>query len=114
MAASQVSELWLSHPIRSFAKLYINPWSRAVRDRAPLHMLSFVLAFVPLRVLAAANNILIAETGSAPLGRLVGVASRATSPTIGFWLVLGPLFYALAIGVFPVAARIIRWLKPAP
>jgi hypothetical protein len=110
-ASSSVTEKWLARPIRSWAKVYINPWARAVRDRSPLHMMSFVIAFVPLRLIAALNNILIASTGTAPLGKLVGLASRATSPTIGFWLVLAPLFYLLAMGVSPVAARLIIWLR---
>ncbi len=108
--ADQVAERWRAHPIRSFAKFYINPWARAVRDRAPLHMLSFVIAFVPLRLLAALNNAMIAASGTAPLGRLVGFASRATSPQIGFWLVLGPLFFFMAVAVSPIAARLIRWI----
>jgi hypothetical protein len=111
VAAGQVADRWIEHPIRSFAKLYINPWSRTVRDRAPLHMMSFVLAFVPLRLLAAANNVLIAGSGTAPLGRLVGLASRATSPQLGFWLILGPLFYALAIATAPIAARLTNWVR---
>jgi hypothetical protein len=61
-----------------------------------------------LRLLAAGNNVLICYYGTAPLGRLVGVASRYTSPAIGFWLVLGPLFYLLAIALSPLAAVLIR------
>jgi len=110
-AAGAVTDVWLANPIRSWAKFYVNPWSRGVRDRSPLHMMSFVIAFVPLRLIAALNNILIASTGTAPLGKLVGLASRATSPTIGFWIVLAPLFYVLAIAAAPVAARLIIWLR---
>ncbi|MEI9990543.1 MAG: hypothetical protein WDN01_16710 [Rhizomicrobium sp.] len=111
LAAGTVTQHWLAHPIRSFARPYVNPWSRRVRDRSPLHMASFVIAFVPLRVLAALNNVAIAATGTAPLGRLVGLASRATTPAIGFWLVLGPLFYLLAILLAPLAARLIVWVR---
>jgi hypothetical protein len=110
-ASRTMAETWLMHPIRSWAKFYVNPWGRGVRDRSPLHMMSFVIAFVPLRLVAALNNTLIASTGTGPLGKLVGLLSRATTPTIGFWLVLGPLFYLVAIGVSPSAARAIVWLR---
>jgi hypothetical protein len=109
--AHRVSEHWLQHPIRSFAKLYVVFWSSKVMDRSPLHMLSFVIAFVPLRLLAAANNLLIYHHGTAPLGRLVGLVSRRTSPTTGFWLVMGTLFYLLAFACAPLAARLILWLR---
>jgi hypothetical protein len=111
VASGNVANCWLDHPIRSFAKLYVNPWSRRVRDRAPLHVMSFAIGFVLLRLVAALNNILIASTGTAPLGRLVGLASRATSPAIGFWLVIAPLFYILAIAVSPAASRIIASMR---
>ena len=112
-ASRAVAERWLAHPIHSWARFYVNPWAAASRDPSPLHMMSFVIAFIPLRLIAALNNILIAGTGTAPLGKLVGVASRATSPVIGFWLVLGPLFYLAAIAASPVAARVMTWLRSA-
>jgi hypothetical protein len=108
LAARRVSERWLQHPIRSFAKLYINPFSKKVIDRSPLHMLSFVLAFPVLRLLAAGNNWLISETGTGPIGWLVGQVSNATNPTLGFWLVLGPLFYLLAFACSPLAVFVLR------
>jgi len=108
---ARVADVWLDKPVRSFGKLYINPFARGVMDRSPLHMLSFVVAFVPLRLLAALNNLLIYAFGMAPIGWLVGRASRMTTPTIGFWLVLGTLFYALAFAAAPVAARLIRWMR---
>jgi hypothetical protein len=113
IASGAVEAKWLVHPIRSWGKIYVNPWARAVRDRSPLHMMSFVIAFVPLRLIAALNNAVIASTGTAPLGRLVGLASRATSPTLGFWLVLGPLFYLCAIAVTPIAVHLTIWLRRA-
>jgi|SRR4051794_23974177 hypothetical protein len=113
IASSDVTEGWLAHPIRSWAKFYVNPWARSVRDRSPLHMMSFVIAFVPLRLIAALNNAVIASTGSAPLGKLVALVSRATTPTLGFWFVLGPLFYLCAIAVTPPAARLVIWLRKA-
>lgn len=108
VAAGRVSDGWLRHPIRSFAKLYINPFSKRVMDRSPLHMLSFVLAFPVLRLLAAGNNWLISETGTGPIGWLVGQVSNATNPTFGFWLVLGPLFYLLAFACSPLAVFVLR------
>ena len=53
LSARHVAQHWIRHPLRSFGKLYINPWSKRIRDRSALHMLSFVIAFVPLRLLAA-------------------------------------------------------------
>ncbi|MEO2090164.1 MAG: hypothetical protein ABGY75_11785 [Gemmataceae bacterium] len=109
-----VSEPCLWHPVRSFGKLYVLPWRRHVLDRSPLHMLSFVLAFPLLRLLAVGNNLMIHELGTGPIGWLVGVASNHTTPAVGFWLVLGPLFYLLAIGVSPLAAHLIRWYRHGP
>jgi hypothetical protein len=109
--ARRVSEHWLRHPIRSFGKFYVIFWSRKLMDRSPLHMISFVIAFVPMRLLAAANNILIYYYGTAPLGRLIGLLSQRTSPTAAFWLVMGTLFYLLAFACAPLAARLIVWLR---
>jgi hypothetical protein len=106
--ARRVSERWLQQPIRSFGKFYINPFSEKVIDRSPLHMLSFVLAFPLLRLLAAGNNWLISETGTGPIGWSVGQVANATNPTLGFWLVLGPLFYLLAFACSPLAVLILR------
>ena len=108
VAARRVSDRWLRHPICSFGKFYVNPFSSRVIDRSPLHMLSFVIAFPLLRLLAAGNNWLIFETGTGPLGWLVGQVSNATNPTLGFWLVLGPLFYLLAFACSPLAVSVLR------
>jgi membrane protein implicated in regulation of membrane protease activity len=80
-------------------------------DRSPLHMLSFVIAFVPLRLVAAANNLLIYYYGTAPLGRLIGLLSHRTSLVVAFWLVMGTLFYVLTFACSPLAARVMRWLR---
>ena len=109
--ARGVSDHWLRHPIRSFGKIYVVFWSPKVMDRSPLHMLSFVIAFVPLRLLAAANNVLIFHYGTAPLGRLIGFLSHRISSVGAFWLVMGTLFYLLAFGCSPLAARLIVWLR---
>jgi hypothetical protein len=109
--AGRVAETWLRRPVRSFAKLYVNPFAAGVIDRSPLQAMCFVIAFVPLRLLAAANNTMIWETGRAPLGELIGRASNATTPLIGFWAVMAPLFYLLAFACAPAAVRVIRWLR---
>jgi hypothetical protein len=116
LAADKGSAACLRAPMRSFTKFYVNPFARGVIDRSPLHMLSFVIAFVPLRLLAAANNALIWVTGTAPLGRLIGLIGRHSTAAIGFWLVVGALFYLLAIAASPLAARLVVWLRrePAP
>jgi hypothetical protein len=76
-------------------------------------MASFAIAVPVLRLLAAGNNLLIYQYGTGPLGWLVGVASRHTSPTIGFWLVLGPLFCLLAVAFAPLAAYVLSQFKQA-
>jgi hypothetical protein len=113
LTSRHISRHWLRHPIRSFNKFYIIPWSKRVRDRSSLHMVSFVIAFVPLRLLAGVNNVVIIYYGTAPVGSLVGIASRHTTPTIGFWLVLGPLFCLLAVAFSPLAALVIKHVDRA-
>ncbi len=105
--AHRVAEVWLRHPMRSFARLYMNPWSKAVIDRSPLHALSYAIAFVVLRLIAAANNLLIVGCGIAPLGSLVKTVSTLTSPIVGLVVVIGAAYVLLAIGLSPLAARLI-------
>jgi hypothetical protein len=112
--AGKVAEVWLERPVRSFAKFYINPFAPGVADRSALHMLSFVLAFPLLRLLAAGNNLMIWRTGTGPLGWLIGVLSKAGSPALAFWLVMAPVFYLAAFAVSPFAARILRGLRQDP
>ncbi|MGZ5564903.1 MAG: hypothetical protein ACXWFY_06915 [Chthoniobacterales bacterium] len=108
--ADSVARTWLQHPIRSFAKFYLNPWSKNAIDRSPLHMLSFAIAFVLLRVLAAGNNLLLYKYGFGPLGALVGAVAARTSALVGFCLVLIVVFYLLAMAVSPLAARVMgKW-----
>lgn len=114
LRAGRVTEACLRRPIRSFGKVYLNPFAARVADRAPIHVLSFCLAFVPLRLLASLNNLLIYKAGVAPLGLLIARVSRVTSATIGFWLVMGPVFYLLAFAAAPLAAALIRRLDGAP
>ena len=109
--AHRVSQHWLDHPIRSFAVFYLLPWRQKVLDRSPIHMASFALAFPALRAIAAGNNLTIHLTETGPLGWLVGVVSNHSTPMLGFWLVLGPLFCALAVAFGPLSARVIRWCR---
>jgi len=112
--ASSVSERWLHRPIRSFGRFYIVPWSKGVIDRSPLHALSFAIAFVALRLLAAGNNMLIHFRGVAPLGGLVEAVSARAGQAVGFWLVLGVLICVLGVACSPLAARCLAWFRRWP
>jgi hypothetical protein len=105
--APRVEQTWLEHPGRSFALFYINPWSQAAIGRSPLHMLSFAMAFVVLRLMAAGNNLSIHWYGIAPIGLPIEWIGRRSSPVIGFAAVLIPLFYLLSLALSRPAARII-------
>jgi hypothetical protein len=114
LRAEKVSEAWLQRPIRSFGKIYVNPFARSMADRAPIHVLSFCLAFPLLRLLASLNNLMIYKLGFAPLGLPIAKLARVTSPAAGFWLVMGPVFCLLAVAFAPGAAATIRWLVGPP
>jgi len=113
LRAGKATEACLRRPIRSFGKFYINPFAASMADRAPIHVLSFCLAFVPLRLLASLNNLLIYKAGFAPLGLLIAKVAQVSSPSLGFWLIMGPAFYLLAFAAAPAAAAVIRWLNGA-
>lgn len=111
--AERMDGKWLSQPISSFNKFYLNPWSRSAMTVSPLHALSLAIGFALLRILAAGNNTLIYFYGIAPIGGLVDRVARRTSGIVGFVIVLLPLFYLLAMAVSPIAARIIAaWRSP--
>jgi hypothetical protein len=105
--ADRVSDHWLRHPVRSFFCFYLRPWSAKVIDRSPLHTVAFALAMLPLRVMAAANNLVIAAGGTGPLGWMVGRVARATTPALGLVLTIGPLYVMLAMMLLGAAARLI-------
>ncbi len=105
--ATRVDGVWLQRPMRSFAALYLNPWSPAAIGKSPLHLLSFAIAFVVLRLMAALNNVVIRLYGFAPIGEPIDWVARRTSPVVGFAVVIVPLFYLLAIALSPLAARMI-------
>ncbi len=111
LTANRIAGEWLDRPLASFGRFYINPFSPVTLDRSPLHMLSYVIAFAVLRVLAAGNNLMIAAIGWGPLGALIGMLTRHMPATFAFWIVLGPLYVVLAIAVSPVAAALARWFR---
>lgn len=104
--AKRVSKRWLARPMASFVTLYINPWSAQFIDRSPLHAVSFAVAFVLLRVVAAANNLFIVEGGVGPIGAAVRAVGRLTSPELGLALVVAPLHIAMAVLLGPICAKL--------
>lgn len=109
--APRVDAKWLSHPVRSFSQVYLNPWSRQALAVSPLHMLAFVLGFVVLRAAAAANNLLVYLTGWGPMGEAIKFVASITSPLAGFCIVVFACFILAVIAVSPLAARILRWWR---
>ena len=111
---ASVEATWLRHPIRSFGKLYLNPWSKSALSVSPLHMLSLVIAFVVLRVLAAGNNLSVYWYGFGPMGELIKAAAARTSPLAGFCIVAFSFFLLAFVVVSPLAARLIAsWRSTA-
>jgi hypothetical protein len=111
--ADRMSPEWLKKPIRSFFYRHFNPlyldfWSSRTRDRAPLHAVSFAMAFVVLRLFAALNNLLIAAGYSGPMGAAVKAVGDLTTPAIGLILAMGALYTLLALAFAPLGARLIR------
>jgi len=104
---NHVSARWLRHAVRSFLRLYINPWAKSVIDRSPLHAVSYAIAFVLLRLLAAGNNLLIAIGSTGPIGAAVRAIGRVTSPEVGLIVVVGAIYVALAVILSPFIARLV-------
>ena len=111
--AQQVETKWLDHPVASFGKIYLNPWSAGASGVSPLHMLSMAIAFLAMRVVAAANNLLIYFYGFAPIGALITGMARHTSELVAFAVVIISLFYLLAIAVSPIAAKLLSTWQTA-
>jgi len=112
----RMSADWLRHPIASFFyrrmnPLFVNFWSRHTRDRAPLHAVSFAIAFAALRLLAAGNNLIIAAGYTGPLGAAVRAAGRATTPAMGLILAMGAAYIALAVLLSPLGASLLQSLR---
>ena len=106
--AGSVAPNWLRHPIRSFATLYVSPWS--MLDRSPLHLLSLALAFPVVRLFAAANNVLLILGEPGPLGVAVRWVGARSSPVMGLGVVMGGLYLVLTVAASPIAARSIESL----
>ncbi len=99
--------------MRSFAHCYLNPWAPAAIGKSPIQMLSLAIAFAALRLLAAANNLMIHFFGVAPIGAPIEWIAKRSSPLVGFAVVIVPLFYVLSIMMSPVAAKIVASGKHA-
>jgi hypothetical protein len=105
--ATHVGERWLQHPVRSFGEFHINPFSRKAMEVTPLHFLSLALAFPSLRVIAAANNLLVYFYGWGPLGAVMQWIAERTTPLAGFAAVALSSFVMLMLVISPFAARLI-------
>lgn len=109
--ARRVDEQWLRHPVRSFGKLYLNPFSAKGLGVAPLHTLSLALGFVLVRFIASANNLMVYWLGFGPMGALIKWVSSWTSPLASFCLVAFSFFIASIIAMSPLAAKVLRWWR---
>jgi hypothetical protein len=109
--ANLVSRQWLREPVRSLRKAYLNPFSRKLIDRSPLHAMAWALAFIVLRLLAALNNWMIAAGTVGPIGKLLSAVAMVTSPAVSFVVVAGGLFILLMVVMLPVAARLMMFLR---
>lgn len=109
--SQRVEKQWLERPIRSFGKLYINPWSENAIGFTPIHFLSLALAFPLFRVLAALNNLGIYWFDIGPLGKLMELVASRTNPLAGFTIVGFLFFGLLTLAVSPFASKIISAWK---
>jgi hypothetical protein len=105
--ASHVGERWLKYPVRSFGEFHLNPFSTKALEVTPLHFLSLALAFPSLRVIAAANNLLVYLYGWGPLGAVMQWTAERTTPLAGFAVVALSSFVVLMLLISPLAARLI-------
>jgi hypothetical protein len=110
--AGRVGPLWLQHPVRSFAQPYLCPWPNAGIDRSPLHMLSAAIAIVPLRLLAALNNVLLSEGYAGPIGAAVRSVAARTTLVAGLAVVIGTAYIALTLALSPLSAWLIFRVRP--
>ena len=105
--AECVGPLWLQHPVSSFAKPYLWPWPNAGIDRSPLHMLSFALVIVPLRLLASLNNMLLSEGYAGPIGAVAPSVAARTTLVVGLAVVIGTAYIALIVALLLLSAWLI-------
>jgi hypothetical protein len=106
--AHRVDERWLRRAFRSLGVVYFSPWSNMGIAVTPIHALSLALAFVALRLVAAANNLLVYASGIAPMGTAMQVIGAETSPLAGSVIVGFSCLVTLAVVLLPAASRIIR------
>jgi hypothetical protein len=111
--ADRVEERWLRQPVRSFGKLYLNPFSQRSIGVTPLHLLSLALGFVVMRLLAAMNNLLVYFYGFGPIGELIKAISPRTSALAGFAIVAGGLFVLVTLGMSRFAVKLLRSWRSA-
>lgn len=111
--SASVEDTWLRHPVRSFGKFYLNPWSKSAIGVSPLHVLSLVIAFVLLRLVAGANNLSVYWYGFGPMGELIKAVAARTSPLAGFCIVVFSCFLLAIVAAAPLAARVIASWRPA-
>jgi len=112
--AHRVEAQWIHNPVASFRKIYLSPWSHRAIGVSPLHLLSMAMAFLALRLLAAANNLVIYFYGFAPLGAPIERLAQHVSVFVAFGVVIVPVFYLIALVVSPFAARLISsWQNAA-
>lgn len=110
-SSHHVEDHWLKHPVRSFSKIYFNPWSEEAIKFTPIHFLSLAIAFPIFRILAALNNLAVYWYGIGPIGEMMEAIAAKTSPPIGFTLTGFLLMIIITIPVALLAAKIIRSWK---
>ncbi len=110
-SSHHVEEHWLKYPVRSFSKLYFNPWSEEAIKFTPIHFLSLAIAFPVFRIFAALNNLAVYWYGTGPMGKLMEAIAAKTSPLIGFSLTGFLLLIIITMLVASFAAKIIRSWK---
>jgi hypothetical protein len=111
--ANRVDERWLQRPFRSLGVVYLSPWSSKGLAVAPMHALSLAMAFVVLRFVAAANNLLVYFFGVSPMGTPMKVIGARMSPLAGFVIVGFSCLVTLAVVLLPLASRTIRSWRPS-
>ncbi len=111
--AEAMDPRWLRQPVRALAQFHLNPFSQKGLAVAPLQLLSLAVAYPLLRMIAAANNVLVYWTGFGPMGALMKVVAAETSPLIGFALVAISAFVLVLIVIAPLAARLLQSWRAA-
>jgi hypothetical protein len=106
--AGSVAPRWLDHPFASWEKLYFNPFTRAVADRAPLHLVAWAAGFVIFRILAAMNNAMLMAGLPGPIGWTIFAMTPKMGQTASFILIVAVWYIALTVLCSPIAAAVMR------